>query len=87
MATLDVLIQKAFDWLAKEDGYGFFTKVISGRAPEKRGNGLKFVESIVRKYHLKVYFYSNDGMRIINQGLHAGDTLQNSKGVLAIINF
>ena len=64
-----------------------FTKVISGRAPEKRGNGLKFVESTVRKYKLKVYFYSNDGAYVVNEGLHVGEASQNLKGVLAVINF
>ena len=64
-----------------------FTKVISGRSPERRGNGLKFVESVVHQYHLKINFYSNDGMYIINQGLHEGDVEQHLKGVLAVINF
>ncbi len=64
-----------------------FTKVISGRAPERRGNGLKFVELVVRKYNLKMYFYSNNGMYIVNQGLHAGIAREGLKGVLAIINF
>lgn len=64
-----------------------FTKIISGRAPEKRGNGLKFVEAIVREHHLKVYFYSNNGMYIINQGLHQGDDSLPLKGVLAVIHF
>src|SRR3989344_8795022 len=63
-----------------------FTKVISGRAPERRGNGLKFVEGWVRKYGFKVYFYFNEGMYIVNQGLHAGES-RDVKGVLAIINF
>lgn len=64
-----------------------FTKIISGRAPEKRGNGLKFVEAVVRQHHLKVYFYSNNGMYIINQGLHQGDEMLPLKGVLVVINF
>ncbi len=64
-----------------------FTKIISGRAPEKRGNGLKFVEAVVRQHGLKVYFYSNNGMYIINQGLHQGNEPLPLKGVLAIIYF
>lgn len=64
-----------------------FTKIISGRAPEKRGNGLKFVETVVRQYHLKVYFYSNNGMYIINQGLRQGDEPLPLEGVLAVIHF
>lgn len=63
-----------------------FTEVISGRAPEQRGNGLKFVEAVVRDHGLKVYFYSNDGAYIVNNGLHEGDT-QPLHGVLAILFF
>ncbi len=63
-----------------------FTEIISGRAPEQRGNGLKFVEAGVRDNGLKVFFYSNDGVYIINQGLREGDT-QALHGVLAILLF
>lgn len=35
-----------------------FTKVISGRYPEARGNGLKFVRSIVTQFPLTLYFQS-----------------------------
>lgn len=37
-----------------------FTEVISGRAPEARGNGLKLVKLIVERYPLSVDFYSGD---------------------------
>ncbi len=63
-----------------------FTEIISGRAPEQRGNGLKFVEAVVRDKGLKVYFYSNDGAYIVNNGLHEGDT-RTLHGVLAILSF
>lgn len=63
-----------------------FTEIISGRAPEQRGNGLKFVEAVVRDHGLKVYFYSNDGAYIVNNGLREGDT-QPLHGVLAILFF
>jgi len=62
-----------------------FTEIVSGRAPESRGNGLKFVESSVRKYGLKVYFYSGDGMVVVNNGLHEGDDTRSLRGVLAIL--
>lgn len=63
-----------------------FTEIISGRAPEQRGNGLKFVEAVVRDNGFKVYFYSNDGAYIVNNGLREGDT-QPLHGVLAILSF
>ena len=64
-----------------------FTEIISGRAPESRGNGLKFVESAVQEHGLKVYFYSGDGMYIINNGIHEGDDRKSLHGVLAILSF
>lgn len=64
-----------------------FTEIVSGRAPESRGNGLKLVESIVRQYGLKVTFYSNDGMLIVNNGLHEGSDKKLLHGVLAILEF
>lgn len=63
-----------------------FTEVISGRAPEQRGNGLKFVEMIVREKGLKVYFYSNDGAYFINNGLRK-EASQPLHGVLAVLYF
>ena len=63
-----------------------FTEIISGRAPEQRGNGLKFVEAVVRSNGLKVFFYSNDGSYIVNNGLREGDT-QPLHGVLAVLSF
>lgn len=35
-----------------------FTEVISGRAPEARGNGLKFVLEVVLSKPIELYFYS-----------------------------
>ncbi len=43
-----------------------FTEKISGRAPEKRGNGLKFAQKIIQNKNWKLYFYSGNGMFIIN---------------------
>lgn len=39
-----------------------FTEVISGRAPEARGNGLKFVRESVVSYPLKLYFQTGDAV-------------------------
>lgn len=64
-----------------------FTEKISGRAPEQRGNGLKFVESVVRNNNFKIDFYSGDGAYIINNGLRKNKARQNLRGVLAVIYF
>ncbi|NCU42040.1 MAG: hypothetical protein EOM19_04985 [Candidatus Moranbacteria bacterium] len=37
-----------------------FTKKISGRAPENRGNGLKFVKSVVEEMHISLDFFSGN---------------------------
>lgn len=37
-----------------------FTEVVTGRAPEKRGNGLKFVRSTVTNYPINLFFQSGD---------------------------
>lgn len=46
-----------------------FTKTISGRYPERRGNGLKFVASTVKGKKWKLSFYSGDALMIIKSGL------------------
>lgn len=63
-----------------------FTEVVSGRSPEQRGNGLKFVEAQTRKHGFKVYFYSGDGMFVVNNGLKEGEGLA-LHGVLAVLSF
>lgn len=45
-----------------------FTEVISGRAPEARGNGLKLVKLIVERYPLFVDFYSGEGKCTLRHG-------------------
>lgn len=37
-----------------------FTEVVTGRAPEKRGNGLKFVLSTVTKHPISLFFQGGD---------------------------
>lgn len=64
-----------------------FTEVISGRAPEQRGNGLKFVEAVARANNLTLYFYSGDGMYTVNHCLTSDDKQQALKGVLVMLLF
>ncbi|PIS42039.1 MAG: hypothetical protein COT24_05605 [Candidatus Kerfeldbacteria bacterium CG08_land_8_20_14_0_20_40_16] len=37
-----------------------FTEFLSGRSPEKRGNGLKYVREVVLNYHFKLFLQSGD---------------------------
>lgn len=37
-----------------------FTEIISGREPEERGNGLKFVRNVVTKNLIRLYFQSGN---------------------------
>lgn len=39
-----------------------FTEIISGRAPEKRGNGLKFVKEVIVNHNFKLVFQSGDAV-------------------------
>jgi len=45
-----------------------FTEIISGRAPENRGNGLKFVRKVVQKNNLDLFFQSGDAEAVIHDG-------------------
>lgn len=56
----------------KSDSEGLtiaFTKAISGRFPERRGNGLKFVASSVKEKSWELTFYSGDAVLSIKNGL------------------
>ncbi|MBI2119486.1 MAG: hypothetical protein HYT97_07670 [Elusimicrobia bacterium] len=64
-----------------------FTEKISGRSPERRGNGLKFTQRIIQDKNWKLYFYSGNGMFIINKDILEVKGKQNIKGVLAVLQF
>ena len=65
-----------------------FTEIISGRAPEQRGNGLKFVKKIIEENNLSLQFYSGQAAVEISSGKF---TIKQSDkiipGSLAIIKF
>ena len=42
-----------------------FTKTISGRSPEQRGNGLKFVAAAVKDNNWELDLRSGDGLALI----------------------
>ena len=65
-----------------------FTKQISGRLPEQRGNGLKFVAETVKNKGWSMYFQTGNACCIINDGqlsfANANDTII---GCMAIFKF
>ena len=65
-----------------------FTKQISGRAPERRGNGLKFVREVVQKQKWNLEFYSGTGKAIIKQdkGLGFSQEDRNVQGCIVFIS-
>jgi hypothetical protein len=67
-----------------------FTEVISGRAPESRGNGLKYVKNIVTKHPLDLLFESGDAQVSLRQGdleLRITEKVPSIQGCIAILKF
>jgi len=65
-----------------------FTKQISGRSPEQRGNGLKFVSETVRQNCWRLFFQSGNGTCSIDKnGLSFLESGVSLPGCLAIICF
>lgn len=67
-----------------------FTEVVSGRAPEDRGNGLKFVRNVITTHPMKLLFQSGDAeLRIddSNTDLHITKSTTSIHGCLAKITF
>lgn len=65
-----------------------FTEQISGRAPEQRGNGLKFVLENVKKKNWSLYFQSGTGCCIItNENVIFKSTNTDIIGCLGILVF
>lgn len=65
-----------------------FTKIISGRAPEKRGNGLKFVKKVMEEYGFSLVFFTGDALsEIRNTGMIIKESPFAIPGTLAHIIF
>lgn len=65
-----------------------FTEIISGRYPEQRGNGLKYVKKIIEENNLYLEFYSGTGLvKITNGNFVVEATDKIVPGTLAIIKF
>lgn len=67
-----------------------FTEYISARAPEDRGNGLKFVRDVITNNPLKLQFFTGKATLSIQQNsrvLNINDTGTSFHGCIAIINY
>lgn len=67
-----------------------FTEVISGRAPEERGNGLKFVKKVVTENQMGLLFQTGDAKLDLikdGRGLHIQHATENIRGCLALLTF
>jgi hypothetical protein len=67
-----------------------FTEIVSGRDPEKRGNGLKVVRRIAESQPIALIFRSGLGMVHISKGsdpMHIEMTKENVRGAYAVILF
>ena len=65
-----------------------FTKRISGRSPEQRGNGLKFVSEAIQKNNWNLYFQSGSASCSIDRnGITFLEEATSLIGCLAIIDF
>lgn len=65
-----------------------FTEIISGRAPEKRGNGLKFVRDMIKTNNIKLKFYSGTTLcYIYSDNISFSALNEPIRGTAAIIEF
>lgn len=67
-----------------------FTKIISSRAPEARGNGLKFVRQVISENPFDLEFYSGAAKLHIKQGLknlHVKTSDTSYSGCITLIKF
>lgn len=64
-----------------------FTEALSGRAPENRGNGLKFVRQVIHDQQLHLLFSSGLAQAEINDKLRIHPIDKYVHGCLAILTF
>lgn len=62
-----------------------FTEKISGRAPENRGNGLKFVKENVKNKKMHLIFISGNAKAELNEKMEIREVKENIKGCLVIL--
>ncbi len=67
-----------------------FTEVISGRAPEGRGNGLKYVKEVVSENNINISFQSGDAaltMKGRDTDFIVAKSKENLRGCLVLISY
>lgn len=67
-----------------------FTEIISGRKPEARGNGLKYVRNVVSKNPINLVFQTGDAKLILNGNsadLSIEKVKENVRGCIALITY
>lgn len=67
-----------------------FTETVSGRAPEARGNGLKYVREVISEYFINLFFQSGEAeLRLEGKSAALNITRSSNKirGCLASITF
>lgn len=67
-----------------------FTEIISGRAPENRGNGLKFVRKVISRSPISLFFQTGSAqlhLRGGSQDLKIADSKDSLRGCLALISY
>jgi hypothetical protein len=67
-----------------------FTEILSGRKPEARGNGLKYVRSVIVKNHINLVFQTGDAKLTLTGGradLNMETVKENIRGCLAFITY
>lgn len=64
-----------------------FTERLSGRLPERRGNGLKFVRETVAIQHLHLMFFSGNAQAELNEKINIIPTDKQTRGCLAVLTF
>jgi excisionase family DNA binding protein len=67
-----------------------FTEMVSGRAPEERGNGLKFVRKVISENPISLQFQTGDAELIIpreSSSLNITKVEQSVRGCIALIKF
>jgi len=67
-----------------------FTEIISGRAPENRGNGLKFVRNVVIQNPITLFFQTGNAVLNLdknNTDVVIEDTDESIRGCMAIIQY
>ncbi|MBU4332503.1 hypothetical protein KKD19_04855 [Patescibacteria group bacterium] len=64
-----------------------FTERISGRTPENRGNGLKFVKESVKDKKMNLIFMSGNAQAELNEEMTIKEIDKNISGCLAILKY